>query len=138
MGVAGGRGSCRAGFERGSAGASPSRYTRTQSALAAQASSAGMTSASRVMMVRRCSSPWKYLILLVYTAALFAAGQWSLHRAGLRQTGAVLLALTVLLVPIAFLALHWVGAGGEPGSGWGPAHFALLAVTFTFSVTAAP
>lgn len=51
---------------------------------------------------------WKYGILLTYTGAIFVAGRISNFRLGLRRTGTMLLALTVLLVPITFLALHWV------------------------------
>lgn len=51
---------------------------------------------------------WKYVILLGYTVAVFALGELSYHRLGLRKTGTVLMALTVLLIPLSFLALHWV------------------------------
>ena len=51
---------------------------------------------------------WKYLILLGYTALIFAGGEVSYWRLGLHRTGTVLQALTVLLLPITFLALHWV------------------------------
>ena len=51
---------------------------------------------------------WKYLILLSYTAAIFAGGEVGDRRLGLHRTGTVLRALTVLLLPITFLALHWV------------------------------
>ncbi|MBS0202587.1 MAG: hypothetical protein JSS49_06775 [Planctomycetes bacterium] len=51
---------------------------------------------------------WKYLILLTYSGTVFALGEFSFHRLGLRKTGTVLMALTVLLIPICFLALHWV------------------------------
>lgn len=51
---------------------------------------------------------WKYLILVGYSVAVFALGEFSYLRLGLRKTGTVLKALTVLLIPISFLALHWV------------------------------
>ena len=51
---------------------------------------------------------WKYLILLGYSAAVFALSEFSYHRLCLRKTGTVLMALTVLLIPLSFLALHWV------------------------------
>lgn len=51
---------------------------------------------------------WKYLILLGYTGTVFALGEFGFHRLGLRKTGTVLMSLTVLLIPISFLALHWV------------------------------
>src|SRR5262245_62220880 len=51
---------------------------------------------------------WKYLIMLAYTGAIYVAGQWSYHHMGLRKTGTILMALSVLLLPVMFLALHWV------------------------------
>jgi hypothetical protein len=58
---------------------------------------------------------WKYLILLTYSAVVFSLGQLSYHRMGLRKTGTVLMALTVLLIPISFLALHWIRPGPDDG-----------------------
>ena len=58
-----------------------------------------------------CTPVWKYLILLGYTGTVFPLGELSYHRLGLRKTGTVLLALTVLLIPLSFLALHWVRPG---------------------------
>lgn len=52
---------------------------------------------------------WKYGILLTYTAALFAASQVSYFRLGLHRTGTALMSLTVILIPLTFYALHWVG-----------------------------
>lgn len=51
---------------------------------------------------------WKYLILLGYTGVVFGLGEFGYHRMGLRKTGTFLMSLTVLLIPISFLALHWV------------------------------
>jgi hypothetical protein len=51
---------------------------------------------------------WKCLIMLGYTGAIYFAGRWTYHEMSLRKTGTVLMALTVLLVPVLFLALHWV------------------------------
>lgn len=51
---------------------------------------------------------WKYLILLGYTAGIHGLGQLAYHSLGLRKTGTGLMVLTVLLIPITFLALHWV------------------------------
>lgn len=50
---------------------------------------------------------WKYLILLGYTAAIHASGQFVFHRLSLRKTGIALMALTVLLIPLGFLAVRW-------------------------------
>ncbi|MBI4604557.1 MAG: hypothetical protein HY721_21555 [Planctomycetes bacterium] len=76
---------------------------------------------------------WKCLVLLGYTALAYGAGRVTCFRMGLRRTGTVLLALTVLLVPLDFLALHWLcpAAGSE-----GPSralHWALLAATGAFA-----
>lgn len=51
---------------------------------------------------------WKYLILLGYTAGIHGLGQLSYHSLALRKTGTGLMVLTVLLIPITFVALHWV------------------------------
>ena len=51
---------------------------------------------------------WKYLVLLGYTLAIHVAGQGSFHWLGLRKTGTGLMALTVLLIPLSFLAVRWV------------------------------
>ena len=56
---------------------------------------------------------WKYLILLAYTGGVFALGEFGYHRLGLRKTGTVLTSLTVLLIPISFLALHWIQPDAE-------------------------
>src|SRR5438105_736155 len=53
-----------------------------------------------------CTPVWKYLILLGYTATVFVLGELSYHRLGLRTTGTVLMALTVLSIPLSFVALH--------------------------------
>jgi hypothetical protein len=53
-------------------------------------------------------STYKFLIIVGYTAAIFGSGHWSYHNLGLRKTGTSLLALTVLLIPVSFMAWHWV------------------------------
>lgn len=58
-----------------------------------------------------CTPLWKYVILLGYTVAIAVSGPWCYRWLGLRKTGTGLMALAVLLLPITFLALHWV-----PGS----------------------
>lgn len=50
---------------------------------------------------------WKSVILLAYTMGVHGAGQVSFHSLGLRKTGTVLMALTVLLIPLGFHALSW-------------------------------
>ncbi len=51
---------------------------------------------------------WQDLIVLGYSAAIHAAGQWTYHRLGLRRTGTVLQGLTVALIPILFRVIHWM------------------------------
>jgi hypothetical protein len=50
---------------------------------------------------------WKSVILLGYTVCVHVAGQVSFHSLALRKTGTVLMALTVLLIPLGFHALRW-------------------------------
>ncbi len=50
---------------------------------------------------------WKSVILLGYTLGVHVAGQISFHSLALRKTGTVLMALTVLLIPLGFHALRW-------------------------------
>src|SRR5438270_7005961 len=79
---------------------------------------------------------WKYAIFLTYTAAIFAIGQWTRQRLALPRTGAVLQALTLLLVPITFVVLHWVGREQTGSFGHG-LQLALGAVNVVFAVAAA-
>src|SRR5580704_15554826 len=62
------------------------------------------------------SAAWKHVILLGYTAAIAAAANQCFWRLGLRKTGTVLMALTVLLLPVTFLAWHWVWSGASDGA----------------------
>jgi hypothetical protein len=55
---------------------------------------------------------WKYLVLLGYTVLIHLAGQVAYHHLLLRKTGTGLMALTVLLIPLSFLALRWVHPEG--------------------------
>ncbi|MCA9076473.1 MAG: hypothetical protein KDA93_15715 [Planctomycetaceae bacterium] len=55
---------------------------------------------------------WKYAILLAYTAGVHGTGQLAYHRLALRKTGTGLMALTVLLMPLTFLAVRWVQPDG--------------------------
>src|SRR5262245_57284508 len=82
---------------------------------------------------------WKYLILLGYTAGIHGLGQLSYHSLGLRKTGAGLMLLTVLLIPLTFLGLHWVQPA--PLTSWSALFgqagmLVLLAVTAAFSLLA--
>src|SRR5436190_6563968 len=83
---------------------------------------------------------WKYLILLGYTAGIQGLGQLSYHSLGLRKTGSGLMLLTVLLLPVTFLGLHWVQPA--PLASWSALFgqvglLALLGVTSAFSLLAA-
>ncbi len=57
---------------------------------------------------------WKQLAMLGYTAVIAGASFWTYHRLGLQKTGTTLMALTVLLLPVMFLALHWVQGTHTP------------------------
>ncbi|SFI68476.1 hypothetical protein [Planctomicrobium piriforme] len=55
---------------------------------------------------------WKAAVLFGYTFALYFTGRFCYFRLGLQKTGTGLMALTVLLIPIAFLALRWIHPDG--------------------------
>ena len=67
---------------------------------------------SSLMMVTRgwgqLDTTWRFLVIVGYTATIFGAGNWSYHKLGLRKTGTGLLALTVLLIPLSFVAWYWI------------------------------
>lgn len=86
------------------------------------------------MQWNRYASAEKQLVFLVYTALLHGAGYWTYHRLGLRRTGIVLQGLTVLLIPILFLAWQW-----NPLGKWREdvTYLLLLAATSAFAFTAA-
>jgi len=71
----------------------------------------------------------KQLILLAYTAGFFGLSQAAYWRIGLRKTGTVLMALTVLLIPIGFVGLHWVFANHSEGLWALSSNLALLGAT---------
>ena len=73
---------------------------------------------------------WKYLTLVGYAAAIFAASQWAYFRLCLRKTGTGLMALTVLLAPLTFLALRWVQTDAGSGFLAQGTNLALLALNF--------
>ncbi len=51
---------------------------------------------------------WQYSVMLGYTGLVHLCGQTAYHRLGLRKTGTGLMALTLLLIPLAFLSLKWI------------------------------
>ena len=67
------------------------------------------------MLVTKAWPHWtpqlKYLTILGYTAAIFAAAQFSRKRLRLNATYRVLQSLTLLLLPICFLSLTWLSSG---------------------------
>jgi hypothetical protein len=80
---------------------------------------------------------WQSLIVLGYSVAIHAAGQWTYHRLGLRRTGTVLQGLTVLLIPVLFLAIHWLPEIDAAESPPGYLQWLLFAATAAFSIPAA-
>jgi len=55
---------------------------------------------------------WKSTVLFTYTLAFYFVGDFGSRRLGLIKTGTCLLALTVLLIPVDFLAIRWVHPEG--------------------------
>lgn len=68
----------------------------------------------------------KETIILAYTGLIFAAGRYGYEKMALRRTGTVLLALSVLLAPVACAALPWVY---ESGSWFNIVYLVLLVVS---------
>ena len=52
---------------------------------------------------------WKALTVIGYSAAVFGCGELCYQRLGLRNTGTVMRSLTLLLLPLSFLAIHRIG-----------------------------
>ena len=70
---------------------------------------------SSLMLVTKSWAEWtpalKILVVVGYTAAIYGGGQIALQRLQLNSTGRVLQTLTLLLLPICFASLTWVGPG---------------------------
>lgn len=82
---------------------------------------------SSLMLVTREWSYWsatvQYLTVLGYTGAVYGFSELARHRLGLKTTAKIMQALTLLLLPISFLAVSWL----SPGRGMqGVAGLALL------------
>ncbi len=81
---------------------------------------AAIVFASSLMLVGREFENWpaslKYLTILGYTSALFGAAEIGRLRLGLKTTAQVLHGLTLFLIPICFLSLHWASSSGIMGS----------------------
>ncbi|MCX7423770.1 MAG: hypothetical protein NT013_30120, partial [Planctomycetia bacterium] len=58
---------------------------------------------------------WKALTVIGYSAAVFGCGELSYQKLGLRNTGTVMRTLTLLLLPVSFLAIHRLGLVADPG-----------------------
>ena len=71
---------------------------------------------------------WKYLVILAYTAIIFIASQVCYWQLTLRKTGSGLMALTVLLLPISFFALHWVEPSENISLHYFAMHFPIVAL----------
>ncbi|HEX3315621.1 MAG TPA: hypothetical protein VHR72_12050, partial [Gemmataceae bacterium] len=80
---------------------------------------------------------WQTLIVLGYSVAIHASGQWTYHRLGLRRTGLFLQGLTVLLIPILFLAVRWLPEHAADESPPGYLQWVLFAATAAFAIPAA-
>lgn len=93
---------------------------------------------SSFMMVARYwdsalfSAPLKVLVMFAYTALLNQAGWWSRRQLGLPTTGIVLLAITVLLLPLLFYAISWVYFG----NGTAPLHNIVVYIGLLIAATA--
>ena len=83
---------------------------------------------------------WKYLTLLTYVGIIHAFGQWLFHRLCLKTTGTVLMSLTVLLLPVSFVAWDVFVSPGQSESLLAPstvASLGLLAANAAFALAAA-
>jgi hypothetical protein len=79
----------------------------------------------------------KQLVVLAYTAVIYIAGRWAHDRLALRRTGNMLLALTVMLLPVALAALRWVWLAEAEGTVLPGSTAVLLALNVGFAVVAA-
>ena len=89
---------------------------------------AAIVFASSLMLVTHEWSSWpvaiKYLTIVAYTSATYVFAEFARRRLALQTTANVMQVLTLLLLPIPFLSLHWLG-----GADWlGVAESALQAV----------
>src|SRR5690606_2299494 len=75
---------------------------------------AAIVFASSLMLVTNQWSTWpvaiKYVTIVAYTCATYIFGELARRRLGLQATASVMQVLTLLLLPIPFLSLHWLGA----------------------------
>jgi len=75
---------------------------------------AAIVASSSLMLVTEKWSSWptavKYLTILCYTAATYGIAEFCGRRLRLQATSQVLKLLTLLLIPIGFMALSWPSA----------------------------
>ncbi len=80
---------------------------------------AAIVFASSLMLVTNQWSTWpvaiKYVTIVTYTCATYVFGEFARRRLGLQATASVMQVLTLLLLPIPFLSLHWLGAANWMG-----------------------
>ena len=80
---------------------------------------------SSLMLVTNKWSAWsaavKYLAMFGYTAAIYIVAEIADRRLGLKTTGNVLRALSILLMPVLLFGLSWVAT--QPSSTWLPISF---------------
>ncbi|GAA5506958.1 hypothetical protein [Novipirellula caenicola] len=90
---------------------------------------------SSLMLVTKAWPDWtltlKYLTILAYTGFVFVAGNVARKRLQLNATYRVLYALTLLLLPVCFLALTWLSPGTAMQEGWQVVEFAMLLLPAT-------
>lgn len=99
---------------------------------------AAIVFASSLMLVTHQWSSWpvaiKYLTIVAYTCATYVFAEFSRKRLGLQATASVMQVLTLLLLPIPFLSLHWLGAPDWMGAA-GNALQAVLLILPTAALT---
>lgn len=78
---------------------------------------AAIVLASSLMLVSHQWKSWpaefKYVVILGYTIGAYVCAQVGRTRFGLRTTSTVLQLLTLLLIPLCFMALSWLQASGN-------------------------
>ncbi len=89
---------------------------------------AAIVFASSLMLVTREWNSWpvaiRYLTIVAYTSATYVFSEFARRRLGLQTTASVMQVLTLLLLPIPFLSLQWLGSA----TGWGQAGSAFQAL----------
>ncbi|MCC7335257.1 MAG: hypothetical protein IT422_09175 [Pirellulaceae bacterium] len=91
---------------------------------------AAIVFASSLMLVTHEWSSWsvsiRYLTIVAYTLATYAFSEFARRRLGLQTTARVMQVLTLLLLPIPFLSLQWLGSATWMGVAESALHAVLL------------